>query len=99
MKKIVIADLEAAAAAVAAERVVPGVTVRRALLGNCWQVCNLLRGSGQSASTYLKESNGSRRIQDRPTATLVATRRQLHGIAECLFAGPEYQATGEIALR
>ncbi len=33
------------------------------------------------------------------TATLVATRRQLHGIAECLFAGPEYQATREIALR
>jgi hypothetical protein len=33
------------------------------------------------------------------TATLVATRRQLHGIAECLLAGPEYQATGEIALR
>jgi hypothetical protein len=32
------------------------------------------------------------------TATLVATRRQLHGIAECLLAGPEYQATGEIAL-
>ena len=36
----------------------------------------------------------------RPTnATLVATRHQLHGIAECLFAGPEYQATGEIALQ
>ena len=33
------------------------------------------------------------------SATLVATRLQLHGIAECLFAGPEYQATGEIALR
>ena len=33
------------------------------------------------------------------SATLVATRRQLHGIAECLFAGPEYEATGEIALR
>jgi hypothetical protein len=32
-------------------------------------------------------------------ATLVATRRQLHGIAECLLAGPEYEATGEIALR
>lgn len=30
--------------------------------------------------------------------TLVATRRQLHGIAECLLAGPEYRATGEIAL-
>jgi hypothetical protein len=36
----------------------------------------------------------------RPTrATMVATRHQLHGIAECLFAGPEYQATGEIALQ
>jgi hypothetical protein len=36
----------------------------------------------------------------RPTsATLVATRLQLHGIAECLFAGPEYRATGEIALQ
>jgi hypothetical protein len=36
----------------------------------------------------------------RPTsATLVATRRQLHGLAECLFAGPEYRATGEIALQ
>jgi hypothetical protein len=33
------------------------------------------------------------------SATLVATRRQLHGIAECLLAGPEYQATGEIALQ
>jgi hypothetical protein len=33
------------------------------------------------------------------SATLVATRLQLHVIAECLFAGPEYQATGEIALR
>ena len=33
------------------------------------------------------------------SATLVATRLQLHGIAECLFAGPEYQATGEIALQ
>jgi hypothetical protein len=33
------------------------------------------------------------------TATLVATRRQLHGLAECLVAGPEYRATGEIALR
>ena len=28
--------------------------------------------------------------------TLVTTRRQLHGIAECLLAGPQYQATGEI---
>jgi hypothetical protein len=35
----------------------------------------------------------------RTTTALVDTRRQLHGIAECLFAGPEYQATGEIALR
>jgi hypothetical protein len=36
----------------------------------------------------------------RPTsATLVATRLQLHGLAECLFAGPEYRATGEIALQ
>ena len=33
------------------------------------------------------------------SATLMATRRQLHGIAECLLAGPEYRATGEIALR
>lgn len=33
------------------------------------------------------------------SATLIATRRQLHGIAECLLAGPEYRATGEIALR
>ena len=33
------------------------------------------------------------------SASLVETRRQLHGIAECLFAGPEYEATGEIALR
>jgi len=33
------------------------------------------------------------------TSTLVATRHQLHGIAECLLAGPEYEATGEIALR
>jgi hypothetical protein len=32
-------------------------------------------------------------------ATLIATRRQLHGIAECLLAGPEYRETGEIALR
>jgi hypothetical protein len=31
--------------------------------------------------------------------TLIATRRQLHGIGECLLAGPEYRATGEIALR
>jgi len=30
--------------------------------------------------------------------TLVTTRLQLHGIAECLLAGPQYQATGEIAL-
>jgi len=30
--------------------------------------------------------------------TFVTTRRQLHGIAECLLAGPQYQATGEIAL-
>src|SRR4249920_2377534 len=30
--------------------------------------------------------------------TLVRTRLQLHGIAECLIAGPQYQATGEIAL-
>jgi hypothetical protein len=33
------------------------------------------------------------------SATLVATRLQLHGIAECLFAGPEYRAAGEIALQ
>jgi hypothetical protein len=39
-------------------------------------------------------------VDSGPTAAiLVATRRQLHGIAECLLAGPEYQATGEIALR
>jgi hypothetical protein len=38
-------------------------------------------------------------VSGPPSATLVATRRQMHGIAECLFAGPEYQATGEIALR
>lgn len=30
--------------------------------------------------------------------TLVTTRLQLHGIAECLLAGPQYQTTGEIAL-
>ena len=30
--------------------------------------------------------------------TLVTTRRQLHGIAECLLAGPQHLATGEIAL-
>jgi hypothetical protein len=36
---------------------------------------------------------------DTTTPALVATRRQLHGIAECLLAGPEYEATGEIALR
>jgi hypothetical protein len=35
----------------------------------------------------------------RVSATLIASRRQLHGIAECLLAGPEYRATGEIALR
>jgi hypothetical protein len=33
------------------------------------------------------------------SATLIATRRQLHGIAECLLAGPEYRQAGEIALR
>jgi hypothetical protein len=33
------------------------------------------------------------------SATLIATRRQLHGIAECLLAGPEHRQTGEIALR
>ncbi|MET0695145.1 MAG: hypothetical protein ABWY56_14520 [Propionibacteriaceae bacterium] len=33
------------------------------------------------------------------TASLVQTRRQLHGIAECLLAGPEHRETGEIALR
>ncbi len=33
------------------------------------------------------------------SSTLVATRRQLHGIAECLLAGPEHRATGEIALQ
>jgi hypothetical protein len=33
------------------------------------------------------------------SATLIATRRQLHGIAECLLAGPEHRATDEIALR
>jgi hypothetical protein len=33
------------------------------------------------------------------SATLIATRNQLHGIAECLLAGPEYRATREIALR
>jgi hypothetical protein len=33
------------------------------------------------------------------STTLIATRLQLHGIAECLFAGPEYEATGELALR
>jgi hypothetical protein len=33
------------------------------------------------------------------SATLIAARQQLHGIAECLLAGPEYRATGEIALR
>jgi hypothetical protein len=36
---------------------------------------------------------------ERNSATLIATRRQLHGIAECLLAGPEHRATGEIALR
>ena len=30
--------------------------------------------------------------------TLTKTRLQLHGIAECLLAGPEHRATGEIAL-
>jgi hypothetical protein len=33
-----------------------------------------------------------------PTA-LITTRCSLHGIAECLLAGPEHRATGEIALR
>jgi hypothetical protein len=33
------------------------------------------------------------------SASLITTRRQLHGIAECLLAGPEYRATGEIALQ
>ena len=33
------------------------------------------------------------------TSSLVGTRQQLHGIAECLLAGPEYRDTGEIALR
>jgi predicted lactoylglutathione lyase len=33
------------------------------------------------------------------TSSLVRTRRQLHGIAECLLAGPEHRDTGEIALR
>ena len=33
------------------------------------------------------------------SATLIATRRQLHGIGECLLAGPEYRKAGEIALR
>ncbi len=32
-------------------------------------------------------------------AALVRTRQTLHGIAECLLAGPEHRATGEIALR
>jgi hypothetical protein len=30
---------------------------------------------------------------------LITTRRSLHGIAECLLAGPEHRASGEIALR
>ncbi|HET9648897.1 MAG TPA: hypothetical protein VFP34_11790 [Microlunatus sp.] len=30
---------------------------------------------------------------------VIATRRSLHGIAECLLAGPQYRVTGEIALR
>ena len=36
---------------------------------------------------------------DTTTAAWLRTRRQLHGIAECLVAGAEYEATGEIALR
>jgi len=31
--------------------------------------------------------------------TLVATRRSLHGVAECLIAGPQYRAHGTIRLR
>jgi hypothetical protein len=32
-------------------------------------------------------------------ATLAATRRTLHGIAECVLAGPQHRRTGELALR
>jgi hypothetical protein len=31
--------------------------------------------------------------------TLTTTRRALHGIAECVLAGPQYRRTGELALR
>ena len=98
MKKIVIADLEAAAAALATSQGGPAVTLWRALRETADRLRSACAELVQSASTYLKESNGSRRFRtDQPT--LVATRRQLHGIAECLLAGPEYQATGEIALQ
>jgi hypothetical protein len=36
---------------------------------------------------------------DADLKTLINTRRSLHAIAECLLAGPEFRASGEIALR
>ena len=36
---------------------------------------------------------------DAELKSLINTRRTLHGIAECLLAGPEHRASGEIALR
>lgn len=34
-----------------------------------------------------------------PRTVVEHTRPTLHGIAECLLAGPQHRATGEIALR
>lgn len=38
-------------------------------------------------------------MTDADLKTLIDTRRSLHGIAECLLAGPEHRASGEIALQ
>ena len=34
-----------------------------------------------------------------PRTAVGPTRRTLHGVAECLLAGPQHRATGELALR
>lgn len=38
-------------------------------------------------------------MDETVSEVVLTTRRRLHGIAECLMAGPEHAQTGEIALR
>ena len=74
-------------------------TIRRALLGSCWQVANRQRCSRESASADLKEFPWITPIQIRPPPPWLPPDANCTGSLSVCSPGLEYEATGEIALR